>query len=90
MKYSIFHTTSFKKSFKKLSILDQDLLLEIIAILAKGEILEEKYKDHFLSGNYKGCRECHVKPDLLLVYKINHGEVELVLVETGSHAKLFK
>jgi len=70
--------------------LDQELLLEIIAMLANGETLEEKYKDHFLSGNYKGCRECHVKPDLLLIYKIDHGEVELVLVEAGSHAKLFK
>jgi len=53
MRYSIFRTTSFKKSFKKLSVLDQELLLEIIAMLANGETLEEKYKDHFLSGNYK-------------------------------------
>ncbi|MBN2833034.1 MAG: type II toxin-antitoxin system YafQ family toxin, partial [Campylobacterales bacterium] len=49
-----------------------------------------KYKDHLLIGNYKGCRECHVKPDLLLIYKINNDEVELVLVEVGKHSKLFK
>lgn len=90
MKYSIFRTATFKKAYKKLSGQNQELLLEIIVQLANGDTLEMKYKDHLLSGNYKGCRECHVKPDLLLIYKINHEEVELILVETGSHAKLFK
>lgn len=90
MKYSIFRTSSFKKAYKKLSSLDQELVLEIIVKLANDESLDEKYKDHLLIGNYKGCRECHVKPDLLLIYKINNNEVELVLVEVGKHAKLFK
>lgn len=90
MKYAIFRTSSFKKAYKKLLPTDQELVLTIVFKLANGENLDEKYKDHLLIGNYKGCRECHIKPDLLLIYKINNDEVELVLVEVGKHAKLFK
>lgn len=90
MKYAIFRTSSFKKAYKKLVPTDQELVLTIVLKLANGENLDEKYKDHLLIGNYKGCRECHIKPDLLLIYKINNDEVELVLVEVGKHAKLFK
>lgn len=90
MKYTIFRTSSFKKAYKKLSSSNQELVLEIIIKLANDESLDEKYKDHLLIGNYQGCRECHVKPDLLLIYKINNNAVELVLVEVGKHAKLFK
>lgn len=90
MKYSIFRTSSFKKAYKKLSLIDQELVFEIIIKLANDESLDDKYKDHLLIGNYKGCRECHVKPDLLLIYKINNDEVELILVEVGKHSKLFK
>lgn len=90
MRYSIFRTSSFKKAYKKLTSTDQELVLTIVLKLANGESLDEKYKDHLLIGNYKGCRECHIKPDLLLIYKINNNEVELVLVEVGKHAKLFK
>ncbi len=90
MKYAIFRTSSFKKAYKKLTLSEQELVLSIVLKLAYGESLDEKYKDHLLIGNYKGCRECHIKPDLLLIYKINNDEVELVLVEVGTHAKLFK
>lgn len=90
MKYSIFRTSSFKKAYKKLALSEQKLVLMIVLKLAQGESLDEKYKDHLLIGNYKGCRECHIKPDLLLIYKITNDEVELVLVEVGKHSKLFK
>lgn len=90
MKYSIFRTSSFKKAYKKLHATEQELVLSIVAKLANDEVLEEKYKDHLLIGNYKGCRECHLKPDLLLIYKINNDEIELVLVEVGKHSTLFK
>lgn len=89
MIYSIFRSSSFKKAFKKLSSENQDAILVIVEKLANGEKLEAKYKDHLLSGNFKGCRECHVKPDLLLVYRIQNEVMELALVETGSHASLF-
>ena len=56
MKYSIFRSSSFKKAYKKLHASDQELVLSIVAKLANDEVLEEKYKDHLLIGNYKGCR----------------------------------
>lgn len=89
MKYDIFRTASFKKGFKKLIAKDQEEVFVVIEILANGNVLPQKYKDHSLSGNYKGCKECHVRPDLLLIYRINEGVLELTLVEIGSHSDLF-
>lgn len=89
MKYVIFRTNSFKKGFKKLSSKNQNLVLSVVEQLAKGKSLEVKYKDHLLVGNFKGCRECHVKPDILLVYRLQEQIVELTLVEVGSHSQLF-
>ena len=89
MKYDIFRTASFKKGFKKLSSKHQEEVFVLIELLANGDVLPQKYKDHSLSGNYKGCKECHVRPDLLLIYRINEGVLELTLVEVGSHSDLF-
>lgn len=89
MKYQIFRTTSFKKRFKKLSQKDQDRLLFVIAKLSEGEVLDAKYKDHALIGNFIGCRECHAKPDLLLIYRISDEILELALIEVGAHSELF-
>ena len=87
--YEIFRTSSFKKDYKKLSNSDRELLKEVIKLLARGEILDKSYKDHTLIGNYLGCRECHLKPDLLLIYRINDDVLELALTRVGSHSKLF-
>ena len=87
--YSIFRTSSFKKDYKKLTKKDKELLKEVIVKLANGESLEEKYKDHKLIGNYLGCRECHIKPDLLLIYRYNNDILELALVRVGRHSELF-
>jgi mRNA interferase YafQ len=87
--YEIFRTTSFKKDYKKLSNVDKKLLKEVITLLANGETLAEEYNDHKLIGNYLGCRECHIKPDLLLIYRINDNILELALTRVGSHSKLF-
>lgn len=54
--------------------------------LANGEILEAKYRDHALTGNYKGSRECHIEPDWLLIYET----LVLLLSRVGSHSELFK
>ncbi|WP_458699674.1 type II toxin-antitoxin system YafQ family toxin [Sulfurospirillum sp. 1307] len=89
MKYSIFRTKSFKKAFKKLSSENQNAMLLVIENIANGENIEAKYKDHLLVGNFKGCRECHVKPDLLLIYRIKDNIMELALIEAGSHSTLF-
>ncbi len=79
----------FKKDLKKLksSNLDEDELLALIAALAKEESLDTKFHDHFLIGNYVGCRECHIRPDWLLIYQIT--DTELLLMRTGSHSELF-
>lgn len=58
-------------------------------MLANGVSLPQKYKDHLLSGNLKGCRECHIRPDLLLIYRIHNDILELALIEVGSHLELF-
>ena len=58
-------------------------------ILAEQKKLEDKYRDHGLSGEYKGFRECHIEPDWLLVYRIDEDVLELFLFRTGSHSDLF-
>ena len=88
--YEIFRTKSFKRDYKKLSESEKETLKKVIIKLSGGEKLEEKHKDHKLIGNYNDCRECYVKPDLLLVYRINDSISELALTRVGSHSELFK
>ncbi len=64
-----------------------DDLLEIVESLAKDEPLAEKHRDHALSGNWKDFRECHIKPDWLMIYRLETDK--LILVRTGSHSDLF-
>lgn len=92
MKYEVKFTNQFKKDLKlaKKQGKNTDKLFEIIEKLASGEVLEAKYKDHDLTGNYKGCRECHVEPDWLLVYEIFDNTLVLMLYRVGSHSELFK
>lgn len=91
MKYEIRMSTAFKKDMKlaKKRGLDLSELNYVIKELANGNTLSERYKDHALSGDWMGFRECHVKPDWLLVYQINGDELYLYLVRTGSHSDLF-
>ena len=88
--YSIFRANAFKKDYKKLNTQEQKALKSVIRDLAEGKTLDSKLKDHKLVGNYLGCRECHIKPDLLLIYKIDNSILELALVRAGNHSKLFK
>ncbi len=83
--------TSFKKDYKKIVKRGYNIKLmeEIIQKLAKGEQLPDKNKDHLLSGEYTGCRECHISPDWLLIYEIDNGELILYLTRTGTHSDLF-
>lgn len=66
-----------------------DLLGVVVDTLADGKELPSKYKDHALIGNYKGCRECHITPDWLLIYEVDGDELFLYLTRTGSHSDLF-
>ena len=88
MKYSILLANSFKKEAKKLNKEDIKLTMQIIDRLAKDEILEEKYKDHKLKGKYTGCKECHIKPNLLLIYKKEKSLLVLTALRIGSHSEL--
>lgn len=65
------------------------LLTDTIKMLAAGETLPKRYKDHPLKGDYIGCRECHITPDWLLIYEISQGELILYLTRTGTHSDLF-
>ncbi len=88
--FKITYSTQFKKDFKKarkLPIEDLKELFSIISTIESGETLKEKYKDHRLSGNWVGFRECHIKPDWLLIYQIKN--YELQLARLGSHSDLF-
>ena len=78
-----------RKDIRKLTRQGKNLeeLYSVIALLAKGEALAGKYKDHQLTGNWKGFRECHIRPDWLLIYRIV--ENELQLTRSGSHSELF-
>lgn len=91
-KYEIKNTTQFKKDYKlaKRRGLNLKLLKEIINRLANGETLEEKYRDHALSGNWQGHIECHIQPDWLLVYRIEENVLVLTLTRTGTHSDLFE
>ena len=91
MKRDIVWTTKFKKDYK-LAIkrhLNIDLLDEIIRTLARGEELPEKNKDHELTGDWVGHRECHILPDWLLIYRIDDDVLVLTLARTGTHSDLF-
>ena len=90
-KYSIVWSTQFKKDYKR-SIkrhLEISLLDDIIRKLSKGEALDDSNKDHGLSGNWSGFRECHIEPDWLLIYKIEDDILVLTLTRTGTHSDLF-
>ncbi|WP_299328074.1 type II toxin-antitoxin system YafQ family toxin, partial [uncultured Helicobacter sp.] len=69
---------------------DKDLTDALIDKLATGQPLEPKHKDHALSGNLQGFRECHIKPDLLLIYELCDDILQLNALRVGSHSKLFK
>ena len=90
--YKIKPTTKFQKDLKRIEKRGYNiaLLTDVIKILANGEELPEKYKDHLLIGNYAGCRECHITPDRLLIYEIENDELILYLTRTGSHSDLFR
>lgn len=90
-KYVVKFTTQFRKDYKLAMKrgLKIELLERIIMLLAAGETLPEKNKDHALTGNWVGHRECHILPDWLLVYRIEDDVLVLTLTRTGSHSDLF-
>lgn len=92
-KYGILTSNKFNKQLKKMEKQGKDIkkIKIVVKKLANGEPLEIKYKDHVLNDTkyYKNCRECHIEPDWLLIYKYENDKIILYFVETGSHADLF-
>lgn len=66
-----------------------DHLRKVVDALVHEQKLDAKYRDHELTGSYKGFRECHIEPDWLLIYRISQDELELFLLRTGTHSDLF-
>lgn len=93
MKYEIILTSAFKKDLKNIKKRNKDLskLTEIVNKLANDIELDIKNRDHRLVNNlrFQNCRECHIEPDWLLVYKKDNNNLFLFLIETGSHSDLF-
>lgn len=90
-KYTIKYTTQFKKDYKlalrrhkKIKLLEN-----VITKLAMGEPLPKENKDHALTGDWAGHRECHIQPDWLLIYHIENDVLVLTLSRTGTHSDLF-
>ena len=94
MKYTVKFTAKFKKDYK-LALkrgYQSEKIETVIALLAEGnhqEVLISKYKDHALSGNWGGYRECHIEPDWLLIYEILDDVLVLSISRTGTHSDLF-
>lgn len=91
MKYDVEFTNKFKKELKIAKKQNKHLnkLYNVIEKLANGETLDIKYRDHELTGKYKGTRECHIEPDWLLVYEIKDEILVLILYRINSHSELF-
>ena len=94
MIYEVRKTSKFKKEFKQCLKrgLSSQKFEEVIDLLINGRCLPEKYLDHPLRNSkyYKNCRELHIQPDWLLIYKYSNDKVILYLVRTGSHSELFE
>lgn len=87
---TIIYTTQFKRDYKRVKKQKKELnkLKALIGKLVSGKKLELNYKDHQLSGEFKRCRDCHIEPDWLLIYK--KSPEAIILERTGSHSELFR
>ena len=90
-RYEIKNTTQFKKDYTlaRRRGLNMDLLKDVVTRLANGEPLDPRHKDHPLSGEWSGHRECHIQPDWLLIYRYENDILVLALTRTGTHSDLF-
>lgn len=89
-KFELDYTNAFAKDLKKIKKrgYNIDLMQQVVNKLQDGEQLEPKYKDHLLTGNWNGYRECHILPDWLLIYRVYDEKLLLVLTRTGTHSDL--
>jgi mRNA interferase YafQ len=85
-------TTQFKKDLQRMVKRGTDigLLDEVIFLLRERKPLPAKYEDHPLTGNWAGYRDCHIRPDWLLIYRINDEALVLTATRTGTHSEIFQ
>jgi mRNA interferase YafQ len=91
MKYRIKVTPRFEKAYSRCIKrgLDINKMSKLLKMLENGESLPPSFRRHKLSGKYKGCLECHIEPDWLLIWMERNKELVLVLIDTGTHSDLF-
>lgn len=93
MSFSIVPSTRFKKSLKKYlkNPIEKKSIFDVIELLRINgfDAIPAKMKPHKLIGNFKGCLECHIMPDLLLIWEQDETEKEIYLLDIGSHSDLF-
>lgn len=90
IKRDISWTSAFKRDFKREKKVDrllESILGPVLSALAVDILLDAKHRDHALTGDWKDCRDCHIKPDLILIYQ-KKGDETLLLVRLGSHSEL--
>lgn len=86
------YSSTFKRDVKKMSRsahFNRVQVEQVVARLAHGERLEPRYRNHTLAGRFQGCFECHLQPDLFLIYQVDNKENLLLLLRIGSHSELF-
>lgn len=91
MKYTVKLTAQFKRDYKRMMKQRRDISLldDAIRMLASGMRLPTTYRDHALTGEWRGHRECHILPDWLLIYRVDGDVLVLTLTRTGTHSELF-
>lgn len=92
--YEVAFTRSFRKSVKRLFRLEggkttKEKVEVVVETIRQGRTLGPKYKDHALRGIFEGYRECHIKPDVLLLYEVDKELLLVTLINIGSHSELF-
>ena len=92
MKYRIRTSKQFDRDMKRVEKRGYDIgkIRKTIELLASGDPMPAKYKDHALAGDKLGMRDCHITPDWLLLYIIDGEELILVLQRTGTHSDVFE
>lgn len=88
-KYAIIYTKAYKKAIKRYDTRTIEEISSVLERLANDEMLEPKYRDHKLQGNLKDFRECHIRPDLCLIYQKQEDMMILSAINVGSHSELF-
>ena len=93
MRYTVIRSTRFKKAYKRMhrhKRFNEEIFATVVNTLANSEKIDSRYKDHQLTGNLKAFRECHLAPDILLIYQKEKDVLLLTLVSIGNHSQLFK